>query len=91
MADFLTTYGLRLFERLDYEVYYGLMLNLGRARMAAAYAVMRGVRAASGRGAIPADMFDSIAASEDEAQEMASDAAAEAARAEALVMARRMI
>jgi hypothetical protein len=90
VADFLTTFGIRLFERLDYGTYYGLLLNLGRARMQPAYATMRGVRAAMGKS-IPADMFDAIAASEDEAQEMAFEAEAAGARAAARQAAKGML
>lgn len=64
---------------IDYGLYIGLWLNLSRVRLQGAYATLRGLQAAHAKR-IPHDIFDAIAANEDEAAEMDFAANVELAR-----------
>lgn len=54
----------------DYGTLVGLWLNLGRARLQHAGAVMQGSAFAFGRGPLPRELFDAIALTEEEVGEM---------------------
>lgn len=69
MADFLVTYRIKLFTEYTYDVHVGLWLNLARARMQTAYAMLRALKAADAPK-LSEDFFDAIASSDEEAAEM---------------------
>lgn len=90
MADFLAFYGLRTFDKLTYDLYVGLAMNLGRVRMFPAWATMQGIKAFLARE-LPEQLFDSVAPTEDAAADMAFDANVEITRREAERAALRML
>ncbi len=90
MADFLAAYQLKLFDTLTYPLYVGLVLNIPRVRMLGVYSVMQGMRAAQAKK-LPVQLFDAVAASDEQAEDMAFDANSQASMADALARARSMI
>ena len=90
MADFLAAFGLRLFDKLTYPIYVGLMLNLPRILMRDVYAGMQAIRAANAPE-LPLELFDAVASSDEHAADLAMDANMQMSQQRAAQAALRMM